>query len=364
VLATSFAASTATFNATYRQQAEVDATLTNGADVTVTESPGASVGPALADRLARLPGVRAAEPLQHRFADVGADLQDLYGVRPSTVVDAARLQDAYFQGGTARQLMDQLAARPDALLVSAETVHDFQLHPGDRVKLRLPDERTRRSVTVPFTYVGVAAEFPTAPRDSFLVANASYVAARTGTDAVGTFLVDAGGRDVSGVAARVRSAVGPSVRVTDVAHTRSVVGSSLTAVDLAGLTRVELLFAVVLVAGAGGLVLWLDVLERRRTFAVVSVLGATRRQLRAFVVGEALLLGTLGLAGGALAGVALSHMLVAVLAGVFDPPPAHLAVPWTYLLGVALTAVVALAAAARLATRTSRRPAVEVLREG
>ncbi len=40
-LTVAFAASTAVFNATYRQQAEVDAVLTNGADVTVTTSPGA-----------------------------------------------------------------------------------------------------------------------------------------------------------------------------------------------------------------------------------------------------------------------------------------------------------------------------------
>ena len=40
-LAVAFAASTATFNATYQAQAEVDAQLTNGADVTVTEPPGA-----------------------------------------------------------------------------------------------------------------------------------------------------------------------------------------------------------------------------------------------------------------------------------------------------------------------------------
>jgi putative ABC transport system permease protein len=249
------------------------------------------------------------------------------------------------------------------VLVSAETVHDFQLHPGDRVKLRLPDARTRALVTIPFTYVGVAAEFPTAPRDSFLVANASYVAARTGSDAVGTFLVNTGGQNDSAVADRVRSLLGPSVRVSDLTQSRAVVGSSLTAVDLAGLTRVELFFAVVLVAAAGGLVLWLGVLERRRTFAIATVLGASRRQLRAFVVGEALLVGGLGLAGGAAAGWGLSRMLVAVLNGVFDPPPARLAVPWGYLVVVGLAAVLALAAAVVLATRTSRRPPVEVLRE-
>jgi putative ABC transport system permease protein len=363
VLATSFAASTATFNATYKQQAEVDATLTNGADVVVTESPGATVGPSAAKAFAALPGVQGVEPLQHRFAYVGADLQDLYGVRPSTVVGAAHLQDAYFQGATAQQLMDRLAARPDSVLVSAETVKDFQLHPGDQVKLRLQDTRTHALVTVPFTYAGVAKEFPTAPRDSFLVANASYVAARTGSPAVGAFLVDTGGGDAHAVAARVRSAVGPTAKVTDITQTRTVVGSSLTAVDLAGLTRVELLFALVLVAAAGGLVLWLDVLERRRTFAVATVLGGSRRQVRAFVVGEALVVGLLGLVGGAIAAWGLTHMLVSVLTGVFDPPPAQLSVPWSYLVTVGAAGAAALVAVVALAARTSRRPAVEVLRE-
>ena len=68
--------------------------------------------------------------------------------------------------------------------------------------------------------------------------------------------------------------------MTDIAHTRDVVGSSLTAVDLAGLTRVELGFALVLAAAAGGLVLLLGLAERRRTFAIATALGATARQLR------------------------------------------------------------------------------------
>ena len=44
--------------------------------------------------------MRSVEPLQHRFAYVGADLQDLYGVRPRTIGAAGELQDAWFPGGT------------------------------------------------------------------------------------------------------------------------------------------------------------------------------------------------------------------------------------------------------------------------
>jgi putative ABC transport system permease protein len=219
-LTAAFAASTAVFNSTYQQQAEVDARLSNGADVTVTESPGVSVGPHGAGRLEKVSGVRSVEPLQHRFAYVGADLQDLYGVRPATIAAAGKLQDGWFAGGSAKQLMADLVARPDSVLVSAETVRDFQLHPGDLLRLRLQNGQTKRFATVPFRYAGVAKEFPTAPTDSFLVANAGYVAKATGSNAVGSFLIQTDGTSPATVAGRVSSVVGTSAKVTDIGSSR------------------------------------------------------------------------------------------------------------------------------------------------
>lgn len=362
-LALAFAASTATFNATYQAQAEADAQLTNGADVTVTESPGVSIGPAAAAPLAAVPGVRTVEPLQHRFAYIGPDLQDLYGVRPSTITNATALQDTYFQGGSARALMNRLAAVPDSILVSAETVQDYQLHPGDLVNLRLRDSPSGQLTTVPFHYIGIVNEFPTAPKDSFFVANASYIAARTGSEAIGAFLVDTGGRDVTAIAAQLQARLGTSAAVTDIAHTRSRVGSSLTAVDLAGLTRVELTFALLLAAAAGGLVLFLGLTERRRTFTIATALGATRGQLRGLVLAEAAVLTTGGVATGAAVGWLLSQVLVTVLTGVFDPPPATLTIPWMYLGGTVLITIVGLGVATAGALRQGRRAPLSVLRE-
>ncbi|MCU1497621.1 MAG: hypothetical protein JWM47_1574 [Acidimicrobiales bacterium] len=363
-LTVGFAASTAVFNSTYRQQAEVDAVLTNGADVTATLSPGTDVTPAsaLARRIAATPGVRHVEALQHRYAYVGADLQDLYGIDTKTIVDAGRLQDAYFQGGSARQLMETLAARPDSILVSAETVHDFQLLPGDALTLRLQSGRTKQFTDVKFHYVGVAREFPTAPRDSFLLANASYIARQTGSKGVGAFLIDTGGKDISRVAGRLRTDLGASATVTDLVSSRQVVGSSLTAVDLQGLTRVELGFALALAAGATGLTLWLGLAERSRMFAIATALGATPRQVGAFVWAEAAIVTIVGSAAGAATGWTLSSMLVNVLRGVFDPAPAALSVPWGYLLalgGVGLLATIGAAAATLL---HARRPHLDLLR--
>jgi len=362
-LTAAFAASTAVFNSTYQQQAEVDARLSNGADVTVTESPGVHVGPQGAAQLTKVPGVKSVEPLQHRFAYVGADLQDLYGVRPQSIGAAGQLQNSWFQGGSAQQLMRDLAQRTDGLLVSAETVKDFQLHPGDLLRLRLQDSQTKQLKTVPFHYIGVAKEFPTAPKDSFFVANQSYVAKATGTDAVGAFLIQTDGTNPAVVSQRLRHQLGTSAQVTDIVNQRKVVGSNLTAVELSGLTKVELGFALALAVAASGLALGLGFKERRRTFAIASALGAKGRQLGAFVWGESLFVTAGGLLLGTVAAIGISDMLVKVLTGVFDPPPDVLAVPWTYLGTVVVLTVGAVGAAGAATLRALRRPPIEELRD-
>jgi putative ABC transport system permease protein len=361
-LAIAYACSTATFNATYRQQAEVDAQLTNGADVTVTEPVGADVPATYADRLGQVPGVQAVEPMLHRFAYVGNDLQDLYGIDSGGLTRATHLQDSYFQQSTAAQALAGLRARDDGALVSAETVNDFQLNPGDLVRLRIQDARTHRYVAVPFHYVGIVNEFPTAPKDSFIVANADYVAQRTHSNAVGTFLVDTGGRDITGVADRISAIVGTNGQVGTLLDARGLVGSSLTSVDLARLTRLELAFALVLALAAGGLVLGLGLAERQRGLALATSLGASARQTRRLAAAEPTYVLVVGTMAGLAAGWALAYLTVKVLTGVFDPPPTSLAVPWSYVLAVLGGTAVSVFAAALVVARRARARARELLR--
>jgi putative ABC transport system permease protein len=358
-LAGTFAASTAVFAATYRHQAEVDAQLTNGADVTVTQPAGTN----LAATVAKVPGVASVEPIVHRFAYVGPDLQDMYGIRPDKIADHVAIQDAYFPGGTAKQVLHRLAQQPDAVLVSAETVKDFQLSPGDTLRLRLPSTRGGDPVTVTFHYAGVVKEFPTAPTDSFLVANATYLAQQVGDNAATTLLVSTSGSNPADVAARLRTRLGPTTHITDIQSTRRIVGSSLSAVDLAVLTRVELGFALALTAATAGLLLALGFAERRRTFALASALGARRRQLANLVWAEVAVVGVLGLGFGAILGAVLSRMLVTILTGVFDPPPDRLTVPWPYLTGVTVLGMACLAVAGTATITAARRPAMTVLRD-
>lgn len=362
-LAVAFAASTAIFNATYEAQSLVDAELTNGADVTASGGQATDLS-TFVPRLFGLPGVAAVEPMQHRFAYVGTDLQDLYGIDPQSLTSAARLSDAYFVGATAKQAMELLAATPDGVLVSPETVFDFQLQPGDPIKLRLQSAADHQYHAIPFRYVGVVREFPTAPSDSFLVANAAYIARQTGSAAAETLLIRTSGSPAT-VASAVRAALGATsgATVRDIEATRQVVRSSLTAVSLHGLTRLELGFALALAAAGTGLVLALGLEERRRTLAIATAVGATPRQLGAFVWGEAGLILAGGLFAGGLLGWAVAAALIKLLTHVFDPPPTAASVPWAYLAVVLAVTCAAVLAAGVLAVQAGRRSVLETLRQ-
>ncbi|MEO8476787.1 MAG: FtsX-like permease family protein [Actinomycetota bacterium] len=363
-LTASFASSVAIFNTTYAAQAKVDARLTNGADVSVNTTATAGLPTGIATTVQRLPGVVAAEPMQHRFAYVGNDLQDLYGIDPATIGRATSMSDAFFAGGDASATLEALASTPNGVLVSEETVHDFQLQVGDTVNLRLQSAADHAYHSIPFAYVGVAREFPTAPHDSFLVANADYVAARTGTPAAQVLLVKTDGSPVT-VADSIRSGLAPGsgAVVHDIVSERRVTLSALTAIDLAGLTKLELSFALLLAAAASGLVLALGLAERRRTFAIAWALGARPSQLGAFVWSEAGFVALTGTLLGGIAGWAIAQVIVKILTGVFDPPPEHLSIPWMYLAGLLLATTIAILVAGGGMLRATRRPSMTIMRD-
>jgi putative ABC transport system permease protein len=166
------------------------------------------------------------------------------------------------------------------------------------------------------------------------------------------------------VAQRIARVAGPTAKVTPLSTAVATIGSSLTSVDLHGLSLLQLGFSFVLGAAAGGLVLVLGMTERRKTFAVVRALGATGKQTAAFVVGESLLVTVVGLLFGGLLGAALAKVLVSVLSGVFDPPPSALAVPWGFLGGLAVAIVGSAAVGSALVIRWASRAPVAALREG
>ena len=351
-LAFSFAASTAIFNTTYDSQANVDAQLTNGADVTVTGTAASPASAALKE-IQSVHGVAWAEPMQHRFAYVGTDLQDIYGINPATIGNATTISNAYFTSNDAAATMAKLKAIPNGVLVSDETMSDFQLKPGDTLNLRLQSAKDNAYHVVPFTFIGVVREFPTAPTDSFLIANVSYIASVTGNAAAETVLVRTPLAPID-VANSIRTALADqgTLKVTDIAEAAHRIGSSLVAVDLKSLTQLELAFALPIIAGALGLVFALGLEERRRNFAILLALGAEKRHLGAFLWSEAIIVYVVGMLSGLAMGASLAWVLVKMMTHVFDPPPEVLAIPWEYLLLLGITGFAAMCISVYLQLRT------------
>ena len=302
--------------------------------------------------------------MQHRFAYVGSDLQDLYGIDPAGIGAATTLSDAYFGNGSAAATLATLARHAGWRAGFRGDRERFPVPSRRPINLRLQNAADHSITSSRFTSPASSASFRPRPKNSFLVANADYVARRTGADIAEIVLLRSSG-DPAALAERARAIVAslPGVRVADIGTTQRGISSSLTAVDLRGLTRLELGFAVLLVAGATGLVLALGLAERRRAFAILAVLGAKRAQLGAFVWSEGLVI----LCGGAAIGIALgfgvAQMLTTVLTGVFDPPPEALAVPWLYLLALLLAGAVSTTGAVLGTLAAAQHSSTETLRE-
>jgi putative ABC transport system permease protein len=346
-----FGVDLAVFTATYDQQVRVDAQLTLGADVVASAPPGVAANRNLPARIAAVPGVTATTAVDHSYAYVGPDLQDTYGIDPATFARATSLRDSYFLGAGAGATLARLAARPDGILVSRETITDYSLSLGDLLRLRVLDRATGRFRVAPFHVAGIVQEFPSAPKDSFMVANLSYLERITHGSGPNVVFAKTSG-DPTAVAAQVAAATRPAgTIVKNIRQQSAQTVSSITSVDLSGIRRIEETFVVVLAAAAMALFVAVGLNERRHELATMVAVGASLREVAAFLWSEAAIVLAMGLGLAAGLGLLLAEMLVAMLTHVFDPPPDTLAIPWTFLGVLVGAAVVGGLAAIALAAR-------------
>jgi putative ABC transport system permease protein len=352
------------FVATYDQQARVDAQLTLGADVVATAPPGAVAQHALVPRIAALAGTAGVSAVDHAYAYVGPDLQDTFGIDPATLTRGTSVRDSYFLGGSAAQMLERLRTTRDGILVSKETITDYSLNLGDLLRLRVLDHATGRFHVAPFHVVGIVQEFPAAPRDSFMVTNLSYLQQVTHDPGPNIVFIRANG-DPTTLAHRVVAATGRyGTSVKDIRRQTVQTVSSITTVDLRGISRIEEAFLLALAAATMALYVAVALAERRQELATMSALGASLRRAAGFLWSEALLVLVFSLALAAFLGWLLAELLVAMLQHVFDPPPDHLAIPWLFLVGLGGAALAGgLLAAALAALQIRRLPLGAILRE-
>jgi putative ABC transport system permease protein len=237
------------------------------------------------------------------------------------------------------------------------------LNIGDLLNLRVLDHRTGSFRVVPFHVEGIVQEFPSAPRDSFMVANLSYLQAVDHAGGANVVFVKAA--NPPAVASEVaRATNGDGTIVKDVTQTSQQTVSSITAVDLRGISQIEEAFTVLLAAAAMALFIAVTVIERRHEFATMAAVGASLRSIGSFVWSEAAIVLVAGLVLAIGLGVLLALMLIAMLQHVFDPPPDALSIPWAYLGELAAAGIVTTTLAVLITSlRLKRLPLGRLLRE-
>lgn len=212
---------------------------------------------------------------------------------------AGLLQDrASFAGGAFAAFL----LVPGAVAVGEDLATELRVGPGDTLRLR----RGTRSLAMPVVAV-LRTDDPLERRSLRGMLVADIATAQEILDLPGRLshidlIVDG---DTAAALTRLRETLPAGVRIESAGRRSSAISSMTDAFSL-NLTALSLLALVV------GMFLIYDtvsfsVVQRREQFGVLRAIGASRTQIAAMVLGETLLLASIGTAGGLVLGVLLGQ---------------------------------------------------------
>ena len=317
----------------YRRLAE---TVEGVPSIDISARGGGRFEAASLPRLADIPGVRAVVPLFFRptLLRVGEKR-----VREVAVgVDAAALVEA--------GLLTLTAGRPceaaDEIVLDAALAEGLAKRIGDEVIMF-----ARRSIRR-MTVVGIAnsQSLKWFAEGGGVVVDIQPLEEMSNAfglvDRVRVVIAPGGSRPavLAAVAKRLPATLAAEVPAGRAGMAEDVLHSANLGLDfVTGLTVAMAWFIV-------GNAMLMNVTERRRSFALLRVLGATGRQVERFVMAEAALLGAAGSVVGAAAGLAAAVPISAGISRTLQAPAASLVVhPLVIPAAVALGTLVAVAAA-------------------
>jgi putative ABC transport system permease protein len=344
-LAQAFGGAVAIFVATYHAEKVADARYVVGADVSLTPSPINPQPPQFVTQLTTLPEVASASPVmfhQHN-ATVGNDTKDLVAVDVASLTRTADLPDSFFPNGSASATMDALKADPGAVLVDTELAKDAGITVGDRFKLLVKDAGGNE-VPTHVRAVGLFTRFPGFPQHVDVVANQAFYQSATGLHNADYFLVRASDRSPAGVA-RAANAIrdGPGqtvpIRIITTETAFNVDQSSLAALNLNGLARLDLFYVTLMTTAGIGIFIFGLLLQRRKEYMTLRALGIRMRQLQTLLLGEAAVVSILGVVVALGVSTAMAFMFVQILRPVFTLPPDRITFPVEQLASLAGLAV-------------------------
>jgi putative ABC transport system permease protein len=373
-LVVAFGVGLALFAATYDATKAADARFTVGADLRITPSVlSAERHDANYAVELNVPGVSGVSPVVFDLENAvligpaNQQRKNLAAVDPGSLATVAPLPDQVFVDATAADTLAALGSDPRGVLVDEETADDLSVDVGDPVDIVLA-LGTKRETQERFRVAGLFERFPGIPSGANLVVNLARYREATGIGTVDFFLAGADDRCHEGLAmaeASVRS--GPGAR--DPLHIETTETaldddqSSLTAVNVNGLVRLNTFYALLMSATAIAIFVFGLMLQRRGEYVVLRAQGLRSSELRALVLLEAAVVTIGGLAAGLLVGTVTASLSIRILRGLFILDP-RMTVPLRQLASLSALVLTAAIVSGLAATELLRRlrPA-EILRE-
>lgn len=386
-LTLSFGVSLALFQQTYTLEKQLDAQYIVGSDIRFTPALNTPQTADFAKEL-MIPGTQSVTAVaRDPMALVGSEKNTVYGIDLPSFRQTAYLPDSFFVDGTAQQtidainnhtnqyaagsakeVLDALAKTPNGIIISVEQAERYNIFVGDPVLLRLYNRLTNEYKDVQATTVGLFVYFPTSAYDSDFILNRNFMIESSGNPAMDYFLLKTNGssatiKEVSAELAAKYKNVMP-VRISNIETVVKAESSSLTSLNLGGLSRMELFYTLLVTSVGLAIFLLAMINERQREFGAMRALGANLSHLRRFLFIEAATIGGLSLVIGALVGVGLAFLLILLLGVIFTIPARGLSIPTVELLLLGLLVLMGMIASALIsARRLATLKVIEALRE-
>ena len=354
-LAMAFGTQVLAFAATYRSAKLTDAQAALGSDIRLTPADPAFQLPPLG------PGISAVTAVRLIPAKAGSDRKTVMAIDMSTYPIVSTMAPRILAG----EGPQAFGSDPGGVLVLSELAANFEVTPGDSLPITIYPDDFEKSTNLKLHVHGVYGSFPptSPPPDHPAELVVSTAAIPRTVPAPPDFYLArvAPGRSVGAVADDLSTSLGDRFNVTTIANPLQ---RGLTALNLAGLGRIEA-FGAALIAAVGVAVLGAFlVLERRREAAILRAVGADTSQLLTGPAQEGVLVVLGSLLIGVPLGLGLALLDVRVLSLFFSLPPPLLTVPTgalsMFIVFMVTTSAIAMTAALAAVTRT--RPAA-VLRE-
>ncbi|MEO6871551.1 MAG: FtsX-like permease family protein [Chthoniobacterales bacterium] len=265
----------------------------------------------LLPQIAHTPGVAAATPIVRGFVTLPqfpGEYLDLLGIDVFTNEPFRTFQLTDFR--TQDFDVQNWLREPRTVALSEEFAQRHHLHAGDKLAIQINGQS--ESLTIGFLLRNKdAAVAPDSHFAAMDIGWAQELLGRSGTlDSVSLRLTESA--DPKKVVTALRKIVPPDATVAAPAQRGEAIGKMLAGfqLNLAAMSLVSLLVGMFLIYNT----IEASVVRRRSEIGILRSLGATRAEIRWLFLGEAAVLGLLGIGAGMIGGYFLARALVGTVA--------------------------------------------------